>query len=216
MVLNRFPLWKNLLVIAVIVIGLIFALPNIFGDEPAVQVSADTGQPLEETALQRVTGILDLRGISHSVAYLEEGRVMVRFPDVEEQLRSLDLLREQLGETFVVALTLAPRTPAFLRKLGLEPMSLGLDLRGGVHFLYEVDMDAAVTQTLERYETDFRTLLREAGIRYKAVQRDGESVRVTLDAESDRDAAAAVIFEADRSSMSPGAPSATTSSWSTA
>jgi len=197
-VLNRFPLWKNLLVIAVIVIGLIYALPNIYGDAPAVQVSADTGQPLEETALQRVTGILDLRGISHSVAYLEEGRVTVRFPDVEEQLRSLDLLREQLGETFVVALTLAPRTPALLRNLGLEPMSLGLDLRGGVHFMYEVDMDAAVTQALERYETDFRTLLREAGIRYKAVQLDGESVRVMLDTESDRDAAAAVILEADR------------------
>jgi len=197
-VLNRFPLWKNLLVIAVIVIGLIYALPNIYGDAPAVQVSADTGQPLEETALQRVTGILDLRGISHSVAYLEEGRVTVRFPDVEEQLRSVDLLRDQLGETFVVALTLAPRTPAFLRKLGLEPMSLGLDLRGGVHFMYEVDMDAAVTQALERYETDFRTLLREAGIRYKAVQLDGESVRVMLDTESDRDAAAAVILEADR------------------
>ncbi len=198
MVLNRFPLWKNLLVVAVIVIGLIFALPNIYGDAPAVQVSADTGQPLEETALQRVTGILDSRDISHSVAFLEEGRVTVRFPDVEEQLRSVDLLREQLGETFVVALTLAPRTPAFLRKLGLEPMSLGLDLRGGVHFMYEVDMDAAVTQALERYETDFRTLLREAGIRYKAVQRDGESVRVTLDTEADRDAAAAVILEADR------------------
>ena len=198
MVLNRFPLWKNLLVIAVIVIGLVYALPNIYGDAPAVQVSADTGQPLEETALQRVTGILDLRGISHSVAYLEEGRVTVRFPDVEEQLRSLDLLREQLGETFVVALTLAPRTPALLRNLGLEPMSLGLDLRGGVHFMYEVDMDAAVTQALERYETDFRTLLREAGIRYKAVQLDGESVRVMLDTESDRDAAAAVILEADR------------------
>jgi preprotein translocase subunit SecD len=197
-VLNRFPLWKNLLVVAVIVIGLIFALPNIYGDAPAVQVSADTGQPLEETALQRVTGILDSRDISHSVAFLEEGRVTVRFPDVEEQLRSVDLLREQLGETFVVALTLAPRTPAFLRKLGLEPMSLGLDLRGGVHFMYEVDMDAAVTQALERYETDFRTLLREAGIRYKAVQRDGESVRVTLDTEADRDAAAAVILEADR------------------
>ena len=198
MVLNRFPLWKNLLVIAVIVIGLIFALPNIYGDAPAVQVSADTGQPLDETALQRVTNILDLRGISHSVAFLEEGRVTVRFPDVEEQLRSVDLLREQLGETFVVALTLAPRTPAFLRKLGLEPMSLGLDLRGGVHFMYEVDMEAAVTQALERYETDFRTLLREAGIRYKAVQRDGDSVRVTLDTEADRDAAARVIAEADR------------------
>ncbi|NHA15637.1 protein translocase subunit SecD [Thioalkalivibrio sp. XN279] len=195
MVLNRFPLWKNLLVIAVIVIGLIFALPNIYGDAPAVQVSAETGQPLDETALQRVTGILDLRGISHTPAYLEEGRVTVRFPTVEDQLRSLDLLREQLGDTFVVALTLAPRTPAFLRDLGLQPMSLGLDLRGGVHFMYEVDMDAAIAQALDRFETDFRAMLREAGIRYKSVQRDDAIVRVVLASEADREAAADIIFE---------------------
>ena len=195
MVLNRFPLWKNLLVIAVIVIGLIFALPNIYGDAPAVQVSAEAGQPLDETALQRVTGILDAQDISHTPAYLEEGRVTVRFPTVEEQLRSVDLLREQLGDTFVVALTLAPRTPAFLRNLGLQPMSLGLDLRGGVHFMYEVDMEAAISQALDRYETDFRTMLREAGVRYKTVQRDGDAVRVVLASEADRQAAAEIIFE---------------------
>jgi preprotein translocase subunit SecD len=194
-VLNRFPLWKNLLVIAVIVIGLIFALPNIYGDAPAVQVTAETGQPLDEVARERVTGILDARGIAHTPAYLEEGRITVRFPDVEEQLRSVDLLREQLGDSFVVALTLAPRTPAFLRNLGLQPMSLGLDLRGGVHFMYEVDMEAAIGQALDRFETDFRTMLREAGVRYKAVQREGETVRVALAGETDREAAADIILE---------------------
>ncbi|HRP34575.1 MAG TPA: protein translocase subunit SecD [Gammaproteobacteria bacterium] len=198
MVLNRFPLWKNLLVVAVVLVGLVFALPNIYGDAPAVQVTAETGQALDETALQRVTGILDARQISHGPAYLEDGRVTVRFPDVEEQLRALDLVREQLGRGYVAALTLAPRTPAFLRAVGLKPMSLGLDLRGGVHFMYEVDMEAAIGQTLDRFETDFRTMLRDAGIRYKSVRRDGDAVRITLENEQDRSAAARVIRDADR------------------
>jgi preprotein translocase subunit SecD len=197
-VLNRFPLWKNLLVVAIILVGLVFALPNIYGDAPAVQVTAETGQPLDEAALARVTGILDAGQISHGPAYLEDGRVTVRFPDVEEQLRALDLVREQLGRGYVAALTLAPRTPAFLRSVGLKPMSLGLDLRGGVHFMYEVDMEAAIGQTLDRFEADFRTMLRDEGIRYKSVRRDGDVVRITLENEQDRSAAARVIRDADR------------------
>jgi preprotein translocase subunit SecD len=197
-VLNRFPLWKNLLVIGVVLVGIVFALPNIYGDAPAVQVTADTGQPLDDVALQRVNSILEARGIPFGPSYIEDGRVTVRFPDVEEQLRALDLLREQLGRGFVAALTLAPRTPAMMRAVGLKPMSLGLDLRGGVHFMYEVDMDAAIGQALDRYETDFRTLLRDARIRYKSVRRDGDTVRVVLENADDRRAAAGVIAEADR------------------
>jgi preprotein translocase subunit SecD len=131
-VLNRFPLWKNLLVAGIVLLGLVFALPNVFGDAPAVQISNDAGRPLDEAALSRVTGILDAAPIAYRTAYLDEGRVTVRFPEVEAQLEAVDRLREQLGRGFVVALTLAPRTPAFLRAVGLEPMSLGLDLRGGV------------------------------------------------------------------------------------
>ena len=198
MVLNRFPLWKNLLVVGVVLVGIIFALPNVFGDAPAVQVTAETGQPLNEQTLDRVTAILEARELDFGPAYLEDGRVTVRFPDVEAQLRSLDLLREQLGSGFVAALTLAPRTPALLRKLGLEPMSLGLDLRGGVHFMYEVDMEAAIGQALERMESDFRTMLRDEGIRYKSVRRDGEVVRLALNSEADRSAARAVLAASDR------------------
>jgi len=197
-VLNRFPLWKNLLVVGVVLVGIIFALPNVFGDAPAVQVTAETGQPLNEQTLERVTAILEARELDFGPAYLEDGRVTVRFPDVEAQLRSLDLLREQLGSGFVAALTLAPRTPALLRKLGLEPMSLGLDLRGGVHFMYEVDMEAAIGQALERMESDFRTMLRDEGIRYKSVRRDGEVVRLALNSEADRSAARAVLAASDR------------------
>jgi preprotein translocase subunit SecD len=197
-VLNRFPLWKNLLVAGILLMGLVFALPNIYGDAPAIQVTADTGQPLEQAVLDRVTGILDVAGVSHGPAYLEDGRITVRFPDVEEQLRALDIVREQLGRGFVTALTLTPRTPAFLRAIGLKPVSLGLDLRGGVHFMYEVDMEAAIGQALDRYETDFRTLLRDARIRYKSVRRDGQVVRVLLSSDEDRTAAQRIIRDADR------------------
>jgi preprotein translocase subunit SecD len=196
--LNRFPTWKNVLVAVVIAGGLIFALPNVFGDDPALQISLETTQPLDDIAVDRVEGVLQQAAIPHEAAYLEEGRVLVRFSRVEDQLRAVDLLRDDLGGAYVVALTLAPRTPEFLRNLGLKPMSLGLDLRGGVYFLYEVDMDAAITQALDRYETDFRSLLRDERIRYSSVRRDGRSVVVALRSDDDRDAAEAVIREADQ------------------
>lgn len=197
MVLNRFPAWKNALIAGVILLGIVFALPNVFGDAPAVQVSDESGRPLDETAVTRVTRVLESAPIGYDAAYLDEDRVTVRFDDVEAQLEAVDRLRDELGRGFVVALTLAPRTPAFLRSLGLEPMSLGLDLRGGVYFLYEVDMDAAIGQALDRYEADFRTMLREERIRYKQVRRDGDVVRVVLDTEAEREAAADVVREAD-------------------
>ncbi|MGD8977043.1 MAG: protein translocase subunit SecD [Gammaproteobacteria bacterium] len=196
--MNRFPTWKNVLVAVVIAGGLIFALPNVFGDDPALQISLETTQPLDDIAVDRVEGVLQQAAIPHEAAYLEEGRVLVRFSRVEDQLRAVDLLRDDLGGAYVVALTLAPRTPEFLRNLGLKPMSLGLDLRGGVYFLYEVDMDAAITQALDRYETDFRSLLRDERIRYSSVRRDGRSVVVALRSDDDRDAAEAVIREADQ------------------
>ena len=177
-VLNHYPLWKNALVVFLVAIGLLFALPNVFGDDPAIQVSLETTQPLDDATVARVEGVPQQAEIAHSAAYLEEGRVMVRFGAVEDQLRAVDLLREDLGPGYVAALTLAPRTPGWLRGMGLQPMSLGLDLRGGVYFLYEVDMVAAIAQALDRYESDFRTMLREERIRYGSVQREGNAVVV--------------------------------------
>lgn len=197
MVLNRYPLWLNLLVAAVLLFGVVFALPNVFGDAPAVQVSNATGQPLDEAGAERVTRVLAARDIAYDTSYLDEGTVTVRFDDVEAQLAAVDLLRQELGDAYVVAITLTPRTPALLRTLGLEPMSLGLDLRGGVHFLYQVDMNAALNQALNRYETDFRTMLRDERIRYKGVRREGMLVRVVLGSEEDRRRAADVITESD-------------------
>jgi preprotein translocase subunit SecD len=196
-VLNRFPAWKNVLVAVVVLFGLLFALPNVFGDDPAVQISLETTAALDDLAVKQVEGILLQANIQHEPAYLDEGRVMVRFANVEGQLRALDLLREDLGPSYVVALTLAPRTPGWLRDIGLEPMSLGLDLRGGVYFLYEVDMEAAIGQALDRYESDFRSMLRDERIRYTSVRRDGNRVIVTLRSQEDMRSAEEVIREAD-------------------
>ena len=196
-VLNRFPAWKNVLVAVVVLFGLLFALPNVFGDDPAVQISLETTAALDDLVVKQVEGILLQANIQHEPAYLDEGRVMVRFANVEGQLRALDLLREDLGPSYVVALTLAPRTPGWLRDIGLEPMSLGLDLRGGVYFLYEVDMEAAIGQALDRYESDFRSMLRDERIRYTSVRRDGNRVIVTLRSQEDMRSAEEVIREAD-------------------
>ncbi len=196
-VLNRFPTWKNVLVAGAVLIGLLFALPNVFGDDPAVQISLETTQPLDDMAVARVEGVLQQAAIPHEAAYLQEGRVLVRFSNVEQQLKAVDLLRDDLGPTYVVALTLAPRTPAWLRSLGLRPMSLGLDLRGGVFFLYEVDMEAAINQALDRYESDFRSMLRDERIRYASVRHDGRQVVIVLRSGDDMNAAEALVRDAD-------------------
>ena len=195
--MNRYPAWKNGIVLAAVLIGLIFALPNVFGDDPAVQISLENTNPLDATAVPTMEGILQQAEIPHIAAYLDEGRVMVRFDDVEMQLRAVDHLRDQLGDTYVVALTLAPRTPAFLRSVGLKPMSLGLDLRGGVHFLYEVDMEAAITQNLGRYESDFRALLRDERIRYGSIEREGNKVILVLRNQEDLDTAERLVADYD-------------------
>jgi preprotein translocase subunit SecD len=195
--MNRYPAWKNGIVLAAVLIGLIYALPNVFGDDPAVQISLENTNPLDATAVPTMEGILQQAEIPHLAAYLDEGRVMVRFDDVEMQLRAVDHLRDQLGGTYVVALTLAPRTPAFLRSVGLKPMSLGLDLRGGVHFLYEVDMEAAITQNLGRYESDFRAILRDERIRYGSIEREGNKVILVLRNQEDLDTAERLVADYD-------------------
>ena len=173
--MNRYPLWVNVLVLAVIVGGALFALPNIYGDDPALQVTREDGNPMTETVRAQIVAALDEQDIDFSSAMFEDEVVVVRFPDVASQLRGSVVLGEALP-FHIVALTLAPRTPAWLRFLGLEPMSLGLDLRGGVHFLYQVDLDSALNQLLQTYQGDLRTRLREAGIRSSGVSLDGDVI----------------------------------------
>ena len=188
---NRYPLWKHLLIVAVLAAGVLFALPNVFGEDPAVQISGERGVAVDTSLAARVSSALEAGGVPAHRVTLEEGRLLARFGDSEAQLRAQDLLRADLGPGYVVALNLAPAMPRWLAATGLLPMYLGLDLRGGVHFLMEVDMRAAVAQAEERYAGDVRTLLREARVRYRSVARGPEGgVRVRLRTEEARDEAA--------------------------
>ncbi len=141
--MNRYPLWKNLLVFGVIVLSTIIALPNVFGDDEAVQVSRTDGVAIDAPALEQVRMTLTEAGVTFMSAEIEGISALVRLEDVQLQERARDVLAKAMPNN-VVALTLSPRTPGWLKAIGLEPMLLGLDLRGGVHFLYEVDLDTAV------------------------------------------------------------------------
>jgi preprotein translocase subunit SecD len=194
--MNRFPLWKNLLVVVVLLAATLVSLPNLFGDEPAVQVSLTNGQPLEGSGVELVRGALEGSQIQQTSLYAEQGRVMVRFPSVDEQLKAADALRAALGKQYVVAMTLTPSTPAWLRAMGLKPVPLGLDLRGGVHFLFEVDMSTAIRQRLDAYSTDFNKILRDERIR-RSVSVVGQDVQIRLPDPADADRAEKLIRDAD-------------------
>jgi preprotein translocase subunit SecD len=194
--MNRYPVWKNLLVLGVVLFGLIVALPNLFGEDPALQVSRDSGAAMVELEINQVKLVLDDAAIDYTSVFEEGGRTLVRFASVESQLAASDRLRQELGKAYVVALTLAPRTPAWLRNLGLRPMSLGLDLRGGVHFLFEVDVDAAVAQRLQQYETDFDKLLRENRIK-RTIRIVDKEIQIRPGDPADIDEAEDLIRESD-------------------
>jgi preprotein translocase subunit SecD len=176
--MNRYPLWKNLFVFGVVLVATIVALPNWFGDDEAVQLSRTDGVAMDAAALDKVRTTLMEGGLEFLSAGLEGMSVLVRVDGPAEQQTARDSLQKAFPD-HVAALTLAPRTPAWLRWLGLKPMLLGLDLRGGVHFLYAVDLDAAVAQYLETYESDVRTQLRTAMIRNNT-QIVGTTLRVEL------------------------------------
>ncbi len=194
--MNHYAAWKNLLILAVIAFGVLVAVPNIFGDDPALQITRDSGSAMAELERDQVALALDESEIAYSNLYERDGRVIVLFDGVEEQLRASDRLRDDLGAAYVVALTLAPRTPAWLRSLGLRPMSLGLDLRGGVHFLFEVDIEAAVVQRLQQYESDFDKLLRKNRIK-RQTRIVNDSIHITLGDAADADRAEDLISDVD-------------------
>ncbi len=176
--LNRFPLWKNVLIVTVVVFGLIYALPNLFGEDPSVQISPLRNAKIDETTVVRVKQTLDEGGLEPLGIELGANRLLVRFADTESQLKAADLLRAELSSQYTVALNLAPATPGWLQAIHAAPMYLGLDLRGGVHFLLEVDMDAAIKQAEERYTTDIRSQLRAKKVRYLSVSRGNGFIRI--------------------------------------
>lgn len=194
--MNRYPLWKNLLVVAVIVTAIIYAMPNLFGDDPAVQVSAGRLNSVDLQLVNEIESTLKQAEIPYKGVVLEENRLLIRFSEADEQLEARELIQQNLSsEDYIVALNLAPNTPAWLQSLGAEPMNLGLDLRGGVHFLMEVDMNAVLKQTLESYASDIRILLRDKTIRYTQVNVENGVLTFGFREAADRDAA---IDEIDR------------------
>lgn len=187
--MNHYPLWKNVLIIAVIMIGGFFAMPNLYGDDPAIQVSASRSATVDLALMSDVEAALKSASISYKGAVLDEGRLLVRFADADTQLKAKEVLSQAVKDDYIVALNLAPTTPNWLAMFGAEPMNLGLDLRGGVHFLMEVDMDAAVKQALNGSASEFRTLLRDEKIRYKKIQVNPKDVIVSFRSEEHRDQA---------------------------
>ena len=169
--LNRYPLWKYILVLAVLLVSFLYALPNLYGEDPAVQVAPQRGVTLDKTVTDRVLAVIDQRGIVPLSSGVDQRGLLVRFANTDDQLVAQDAIRADIGTQFTVALNLASATPGWLTAVGALPMYLGLDLRGGVHFLLQVDMPGAVRQADERYLSDLRTLMREEKLRYKRLAR---------------------------------------------
>jgi preprotein translocase subunit SecD len=194
--MNKYPLWKYLLIAAVLVVGAVYALPNLYGEDPALQISASRVVNVDASTVDRVKSVLDLKNIKYRTVSLDEQGIKVRFDDTETQLRARDLVQRELGDNFTVALNLLPATPAFLAGLGGRPMYLGLDLRGGVHFLMQMDMEAVVSKAEESYASDVRTFMRQDKIRYLTVsRRAGGGLRVRFRSEEERDKARDLIRE---------------------
>ncbi|HHM05867.1 MAG TPA: protein translocase subunit SecD [Gammaproteobacteria bacterium] len=194
--MNKYPLWKQLLIAFVLLIGVIYALPNLYGDDPALQISSSRGAEVNSATEGRVRVVLQEAGVPVKGTELAAGRLLVRFNNTEDQLKAQGLVKRELGDDYFVALNLAPTTPSWLRAINALPMYLGLDLRGGVHFLMEVDMEAVTDQTLERYVGDFRAALREEKLRYLSVRREGEKLEVKFRSREERDAARVVLRKA--------------------
>ena len=193
--MNSYPSWKYLLLLIVFLVSGLYTLPNVYGEDPAVQISVSGTTALPEGLADRVRATLQAKSLAFKGVEVEHGLLLVRFDDTAEQLKARDELAAALGDGYVPALNLAPRTPAWLSFIGAKPMALGLDLRGGVHFLMEVDMPGALKQAGERYSVEIRELMQEKGIRYVALERRPEGVLVRFRDDGDLKKAKAAIAD---------------------
>ena len=178
--MNQNSWWRYLVIVAVLIPGFIYALPNLFGDDPGIQIRAARTTGVDSALLGRVESILEQHQVAPLGLISDEKGVRVRFSNTEEQLQARDVLQEALGNRHTVALTLVPSTPSWMHALGLAPMYLGLDLRGGVHFLMEVDLDSAINRAEDRYVESLRTTLRENKVRYASVRRTEREVPIEV------------------------------------
>jgi preprotein translocase subunit SecD len=194
--MNKYPTWLNVLVLVVLLTGILFALPNLYGSVPALQVADRLGEPITEAQLDGFVTTLADAGLETEAAFLKDNRAVLRFDVASDQSAAGDTLRERYGRDLNIALTLAPRLPSWVRNLGLNPMSLGLDLRGGIYVLLEVDMDSAIQKRLESYQQDFDDRLREARIRHR-VELVNRVITVRLANAEDFDRAQGIVRTAD-------------------
>jgi preprotein translocase subunit SecD len=185
--MNRYPLWKYLVIVVALIIGLVYTLPNFFPEAPAVQVSSSKATiKIDASLLTTVEDALKAASIPFRSAALDATGVKVRFADPDTQIKAKDALQSRLGDNYIVALNLLSSSPQWLTTIGALPMYLGLDLRGGVHFLLQVDMKAALDKAADRYTSDFRSLLRDRKIQYGGVGREGSSVVLRFRDEAER------------------------------
>ncbi len=186
--LNQYPLWKNLLVVFVLLIGTFLALPNIFGQDPAIDVSGNRNVVVDESLKTSLETALSDAKIGLKSVTMKDRHILLRFNSAAEQHKAQQVVANTLPENYIYALALKPNVPGWLMAFGVEPMNLGLDLRGGIHVLIDVDMDAAIKGKMETYTSDIRSQLRQAKIRYITVKPEDTGVNVKF-----RDAAAWVL-----------------------
>ncbi len=188
--MNKYPLWKYLLIILVVLLGSFYAFPNLFGDDPGIQMRGARGLSIESSVADDVKQALLKDGIEPTSVVFKGDSIEARFSDTEQQLKARDVINNTLGRGYTTALTLLPAAPQWITNLGVSPMYLGLDLRGGVHFLLEVDMQSAVQTSLSRSVSDIKTQLRQVGVRYRSVKKLGDgSIEVVLRKASDAEKA---------------------------
>src|SRR6056300_1198033 len=212
--MNRYPLWKYVVIVVALIIGTLYTLPNFFGEAPAVQVSpGKTAVRVDNDTVVRVELALQQAGLTADRVQFDGNSMKVRFNTTDAQLKARDVVEQTLNldptnPSYVVALNLVPRTPNWLSSLGGAPMYLGLDLRGGVHFMLQVDMDAALTQKLEATGGDIRTTLRDKGVRHSGIERRNQTLWVRARDRATLDAAQLAIRNAfpDLSVESAGTP----------
>ncbi|WLI28581.1 protein translocase subunit SecD [Pseudomonas rhodesiae] len=194
--LNKYPLWKYVLILAVLAIGFIYSAPNLYPDDPAIQITgASTSLQVNQADLDRASKALTDAGIQVKAATLAAGAKggLLRLTKQEDQLPAKDVVRKAMGDDYVVALNLAQTTPQWLRSIGAHPMKLGLDLSGGVHFLLEVDMDKALDARLKVYEGDVKSLLRKEKLRYRSLPQLNGAIQLGFSDEASREQARALI-----------------------
>jgi preprotein translocase subunit SecD len=197
--MNRYPVWKYAILVIALLVGGLFALPNLFGESPAVQVSvAKAGLRLDTASLGAVEEALKGAGLTPDALALEGGSIKARFSNTDAQLKAKDAIQKALNPdandpAYVVALNLLTRSPAWLSALHASPMYLGLDLRGGVHFMLQVDMQAALSKRAESLAGDIRTTLREKNVRHSGITRNGQTVEIKFNDSASLDAAKAII-----------------------